>query len=247
MRADTLESSSNGILCVFLLSRDYFLWFTFGLVLLTYLDANEVKRAVVMSEVTLGESNTEDEEVKELAENEAANESPECAASDRTASTASTDDVVEVDAAPMNDSGFSTNESPDRDVQKYDNEDTKVTSMNIASRSSMKGELKKRLSTKDKPAPQPPTEQAPWQESTDAIKPVPAERKKKKEREEKAKEEREAEEKDADESVVDERERKISFKESLERKLSAKKGPGDGVKGICDDVMFWVLVAMTFL
>ena len=194
------------------------LWFT----LVCHVDANEVKKALVMSDVPLGDSSTDEMREEEEHANQltmSANHSP---AGEQHANqlTASTNDIVVPRSGHPDDSGISTSDSPDK--EQYENERSKLTSMNVMSRSSMQGELKKRLSTKDRPAPQPPVKQ----DSCD--KPVPVERRKKEEGEI----ERKTSVKDRSQSPV-ERNRKASFKESIERKLSARKTPDESGKGTC--------------
>lgn len=134
-----------------------------------YVDGNEVKRALVMSDATLGASTTDAEVVREEEEEHAAGDCsnapasrspPKPARSVRrsvSASAGADADVVAPRPGFADDSGISTNrESPEK--TQYDVETAKVTSMNRMSRSSMQGELKKRLSTKDRPAPQPPVQ-----------------------------------------------------------------------------------------
>lgn len=217
------------------------------LTLVCYLDANEVKRALIMSDVPLGDSSTdemmreeEEEHASELT-SKSANQSPPSANNQQlhaneqlSAAAASANEIAPRSGHP-DDSGISTSESPDK--EQYDNEHAKSTSMNRLSRSSMQGELKKRQSTKDRPAPQPPGYAPPpsyvKQESCD--KPIPAERKinaakKKDTTAAGAVVERKTSVKDREE-VSRERARKTSFKESLERKLSAKSPTDDLPKG----------------
>ena len=182
-----------------------------------------------MSDVPLGDSSTdemmreEEEEHASQLTSKSANQSPPSAnnqlhANGQLAAAASTNEIAPRSGHP-DDSGISTSESPDK--EQYDNEHAKSTSMNRLSRSSMQGELKKRQSTKDRPAPQPPGYAPPpayvKQESCD--KPVPAERKinaAKKEDTAGAVVEGKTSVKDRGE-VSAERARKTSFKESLER------------------------------
>ena len=198
-----------------------------------------------MSDVPLGDSSTdemmreEEEEHASQLTSKSANQSPPSAnnqlhANGQLTGAASTNEIAPRSGHP-DDSGISTSESPDK--EQYDNEHAKSTSMNRLSRSSMQGELKKKQSTKDRPAPQPPGYAPPpayvKQESCD--KPVPAERKINAAKKEDAAAagavvERKTSVKDRGE-VSAERARKTSFKESLERKLSAKSPTDEPPKG----------------
>ena len=188
-----------------------------------------------MSNVTLGDSSTDDmrEEEEEHANqltSKSANQSPPSSNQHAKGQlSASTNEIAPRSGHP-DDSGISTSESPDK--EQFDNEHAKVTSMNRLSRSSMQGELKKRLSTKDRPAPQPPgfAPPAPVKQAEHCDKPIPAERKiNAAKKEDAGGPERKTSVKERGE-VSTERERKSSFKASLERKLSAKT-PDEPPKG----------------
>ena len=189
-----------------------------------------------MSDVPLGDSSTdemreEEEEHANQLTSKLTNQSPPSANQHANGQLSASANEIAPRSGHPDDSGISTSESPDK--EQYDNEHAKISSTNRLSRSSMQGELKKRLSTKDRPAPQPPGYVPPTyvkQESCD--KPIPAERKinaAKKEDAGGAVVERKTSFKDRGE-VSAGRERKTSFKESLERKLSAKT-PDEPPKG----------------
>ncbi len=200
------------------------------------LDDLDVKRALIMTDNTLGETCT-DEIAEEAEPNSAsANQgSPKLGhANDISASSSD----ITPKSGHADDSGISTNDSPEKD--QYANEPGKLTSMNRMSRSSLQDELKSRLgSIKEKQAPQPPV-------------PVPRVKSRENSREKAGSLERktslpvqleksQTETPSGDDKTEiqngdkkssfkaakkEETDKKASFKESLERKLTSRKSVG---------------------
>ncbi len=207
------------------------------LVCLLSLDDLDVKRALVMTDNTLGETCTD--EISEEAEPNASSPnqgSPKVGHANEL-STSSND--ITPKSGHADDSGISTNDSPEKD--QYANDPAKVTSMNRMSRSSLQDQLKSRLgSIKEKPAaPQPPVP-VPRVKSRDnsgektgslerkTSLPVKLEKSQTESSPEGKPEASEGDRKASSfkESKSEETDKKMSFKESLERKLTSRKSLG---------------------